>query len=88
MSPDRVMNVSRESLEWAGVQNVSRESFEKLAHYLALLEKWQKAVNLVSPSTIRDAWSRHFLDSAQLSPLLPAGAKTLFDFGRSAPFHA
>lgn len=49
---------------------VSRESLEKLEHYLALLEKWQKAVNLVSPSTLPDAWQRHFLDSMQLGPLL------------------
>lgn len=49
---------------------VSRESLERLEHYLALLEKWQKAVNLVSPSTLPDAWRRHFLDSIQLGPLL------------------
>ncbi len=78
MSPD----VSRESI----LKNVSRESLEKLEHYLALLEKWQKAVNLVSPTTIRDAWNRHFIDSAQLSSLLPTGAKTLFDFGSGAGF--
>lgn len=78
MLPD----VSRESI----LRDVSRESLEKLKHYLALLEKWQRAVNLVSPSTIQDAWNRHFLDSAQLSPLLPEGARTLFDFGSGAGF--
>lgn len=86
MSHNVPSDVSRESLISLGLSNVSRESFEKLAHYLSLLEKWQKAINLVSPSTIRDAWSRHFLDSAQLAPLLPAGAKTLFDFGSGAGF--
>ena len=76
------MSVSRESI----LDNVSRESLGKLEHYLMLLEKWQKAINLVSPATLRDAWNRHFLDSAQLSPLLPGGAHTLFDFGSGAGF--
>lgn len=67
-------NVSRESFaRETGIGNVSHESLEKLAHYLALLEKWQRAINIVSPSTIPDAWRRHFLDSAQLGPLLDLG---------------
>lgn len=65
---------------------VSRETMQRLEQYLALLEKWQKAVNLVSPSTIPDAWSRHFIDSAQLSSLLSSHARTLFDFGSGAGF--
>ena len=70
MPPD----VSRESfVRGTGIDNVSRESLEKLAQYRALLEKWQKAVNLVSPSTLPDAWRRHILDSAQLGPLLDIG---------------
>lgn len=70
MLPD----VSRESFaRETGVNNVSRESLGKLTHYLAMLEKWQKAVNIVSPSTIPDAWRRHFLDSAQLGPILDLG---------------
>lgn len=70
MPPD----VSRESFARdTGIQNVSRESLEKLTHYLAMLEKWQKAVNLVSPGSIPDAWRRHFIDSAQLGPLLEIG---------------
>ncbi|MDG1430865.1 MAG: 16S rRNA (guanine(527)-N(7))-methyltransferase RsmG [Paracoccaceae bacterium] len=46
--------------------NVSRETIERLEKYLALLEKWNPAINLVSKSTIKDAWSRHFIDSAQI----------------------
>ncbi len=67
MLPD----VSRESFaREAGLSNVSRESLDKLTHYLVLLEKWQKAVNLISPSTLPDAWNRHFVDSAQLGALI------------------
>ncbi len=53
------------------LENVSRETLEKLRLYQALLEKWQKAVNLVSPQTLPAAWERHFEDSAQLSAFLP-----------------
>lgn len=48
--------------------------------------KWQKAINLVGPATIPDAWERHFIDSLQLTPLIPAGAKTLYDLGSGAGF--
>lgn len=54
--------------------------------YKALLVKWSKAVNLVSPSTLPDADKRHFDDSLQLLPLIPDGAKTLFDLGAGAGF--
>jgi len=82
-----LLDVSRESFaREAGLSNVSRESLEKLTHYLALLEKWQKAVNLVSPSTLPDAWSRHFVDSAQLGALLDEEKMVLFDFGSGAGF--
>lgn len=66
--------------------NVSRETQDKLEQYLALLLKWQKAVNLVSPATLEDAWTRHFLDSLQMADLLPSTTKVLFDFGSGAGF--
>lgn len=50
---------------------VSRESFDRLVLYYDLLLKWQKAINLVSPKSLPNAWQRHFIDSAQLLPLLP-----------------
>ncbi len=51
--------------------NVSRETLDKLDHYRALLLKWQKAINLVAPNTLKEAEIRHFLDSAQLLPFFP-----------------
>ena len=52
--------------------------------------KWQKAKNLVSNSTLEDLWRRHFLDSAQLAPLLRSvyGKKqlTMLDIGSGAGF--
>ena len=66
--------------------NVSRETLPRLAIYAALLEKWQAKINLVGPATLPDLWRRHFLDSAQLLPLLPAAIGTLADLGSGAGF--
>lgn len=66
--------------------NVSRETLQGLATYAALLEKWQPKINLVGAATLPDLWRRHFLDSAQLLPLLPAASGTLADLGSGAGF--
>ncbi|HZP98704.1 MAG TPA: 16S rRNA (guanine(527)-N(7))-methyltransferase RsmG [Reyranella sp.] len=63
---------------------VSRETLTALAAYLDTLTKWQKAINLVSRTTLEDAWTRHIIDSAQLLPLLPAEANRLADLGTGA----
>lgn len=54
--------------------SVSRETAERLEVYSALLTKWNQSINLVSPTTINDLWSRHIIDSAQLITL--AGGPT------------
>ncbi len=65
---------------------VSRETRDRLTAYEAVLRKWQPKINLVGPSTLPDLWRRHFLDSAQLLPLLPEGARVLVDLGSGAGF--
>lgn len=65
---------------------VSRETLERLTVYESLLRKWQKTINLVGPKTLDDAWSRHFLDSAQLHPLCPESVRVLVDLGSGAGF--
>lgn len=50
--------------------NVPRGTLNRLETYAALLQKWQAKINLVGPATLPDLWRRHFLDSAQLLPLL------------------
>ena len=75
----------RSGLESLGV-NVSRETFAALETYAGLLRKWQKAINLVSGATLDDLWRRHFLDSAQLVPLLPEGEGHITDLGSGAGF--
>lgn len=65
--------------------NVSRETVAKLEVYAAILQEWQKAINLVSPTTIDDLWHRHFADSAQLYGYT-TDSKTLLDLGSGAGF--
>ena len=66
--------------------NVSCETFYQLKTYQSLLEEWQVKFNLVSNSSIKDAWNRHFLDSAQLFQYIPKEAKNMIDFGSGAGF--
>ena len=66
--------------------HVSRETILKLEKYDQLLHKWQRAVNLVSNSTLDNSWNRHFVDSLQILPLLPKGKIKLMDLGCGAGF--
>lgn len=52
-------------------QSVSRETHERLTHYVELFKKWNKTTNLAAPSTISEIWSRHIADSAQIFQLNP-----------------
>ncbi|GHD17401.1 16S rRNA (guanine(527)-N(7))-methyltransferase RsmG [Tianweitania populi] len=54
-----------ESLQ-AVAPDVSRETAEKMLGLESFFLKWAKTINLVSPTTLNEAWKRHFLDSAQL----------------------
>jgi 16S rRNA (guanine527-N7)-methyltransferase len=68
------------------LNGVSHETVARLRQYQALLEKWQRAINLVGPATIPDAWNRHFIDSIQLLPLLRQDPVSLYDLGCGAGF--
>lgn len=52
-------------LELPGI-DVSRETLERLQFFSATVSKWNKTINLVSPSDIDRFWQRHIIDSAQL----------------------
>lgn len=65
---------------------VSRETLDRLRAYADLLVKWQAKINLVGPDTIPSLWQRHFLDSAQVFPLLPQDIHRLVDMGSGAGF--
>lgn len=72
--------------DFQAATDVSRETLAKLATYAERLSHWQRRINLVGPSTLDDIWRRHFLDSAQLAPLVPDGASSLVDLGSGAGF--
>lgn len=65
---------------------VSRETLGRLQAYADLLVIWNKKINLIGGSTEPDLWLRHMLDSAQLFPLIPEGARRLLDLGSGAGF--
>ncbi len=68
--------------------NVSRETLDRLTVYAGLLEKWQKAINLVGKSTLSDIWRRHMLDSFQLLALTDRTRGSWIDLGSGAGFPA
>ena len=65
---------------------VSRETYEKLCVFRNILIKWQNSINLISKSTIKSIWERHFLDSAQLYKYVKDINGNILDFGSGAGF--
>ena len=65
---------------------VSRETTARLETLAALLQKWNRRINLVSSSTIPVLWSRHIADSAQLWPLRQQDEGLWLDLGSGAGF--
>lgn len=58
--------------------NVSRETADSLEQYESLIAKWNKAINLVAPTTISDLRHRHIEDSAQIFEIAkPQGGRWL-----------
>ncbi len=64
---------------------VSRETEDRLAAFVDLLDRWRKMTNLVADSTFPSVWTRHIADSAQLIGLAPE-AKRWVDMGSGAGF--
>ena len=65
---------------------VSRETITSLIKYENTLIKANKTLNLVGNSTIKDIWTRHFLDSVQVIDFIDKNDKTLIDLGSGAGF--
>jgi 16S rRNA (guanine527-N7)-methyltransferase len=66
--------------------SVSRETLDRLKIFAEILDRWNRRINLVASTTLADMWNRHFLDSAQLVPHVPPGARILVDLGSGAGF--
>ena len=65
---------------------VSRETITSLKKYEDILIKANKTLNLIGNSTIKDIWTRHFLDSVQVIDFIDENDKTLVDLGSGAGF--
>jgi 16S rRNA (guanine527-N7)-methyltransferase len=61
--------------------NVSRETFDCLATYVALIQKWSPTINLVSKSSLPQIWTRHIIDSVQVSEIVATSVDTWVDLG-------
>ena len=64
---------------------VSRETEERLATFVELLDRWRYKTNLISNPTFATVWTRHIADSTQLPALVP-DAKRWVDMGSGAGF--
>lgn len=63
---------------------VPRETIHRLESYADLLISWNERFNLVAASTLPQLWTRHFLDSAQLTAHIPSSASSIADMGSGA----
>ncbi|MCC6949362.1 MAG: 16S rRNA (guanine(527)-N(7))-methyltransferase RsmG [Bradyrhizobiaceae bacterium] len=64
---------------------VSHETAARLDQFAELLLRWQRAVQLVAPSTLPKLWTRHIADSLQLIAHAP-DAKIWVDLGSGGGF--
>ena len=78
--------MTEEEAKAALAARVSRETLDRLEVYAALLVKWQRTINLVSPNSLPHLWARHMLDSAQVMDHAPDGAGTWADLGSGGGF--
>jgi len=66
--------------------DLPNDTWDRLDQHAEALLKWQRAINLVAPSTLSDIWGRHVLDSLQVLSLIPDDARSLVDLGSGAGF--
>lgn|SRR5574344_696735 len=78
------MNIENEILSY----DVSRETYQKLSAFVALLTEWNFKLNLVSKNSMPEVWTRHILDSIQLIKHIDSNTKNIVDIGSGAGFPA
>lgn len=65
---------------------ISALAAERLQVFIGLLVKWNAAINLVSPTSLADVWTRHVADSAQVLDFAPVRRRRWLDLGAGAGF--
>ncbi len=68
------------------IENVSRETINKLNQFIQLLLKWNSHTNLIGKGTIDQIWTKHVLDSLQLINFIPNLDCKLIDIGSGGGF--
>lgn len=67
--------------------NATSDIERRLDQFVALLDRWRKITNLVSPASFDAVWTRHVEDCAQLAGLEPNASRWI-DLGSGAGFPA
>jgi 16S rRNA (guanine527-N7)-methyltransferase len=67
-------------------RDVSRETWERLVEFEALVRRWNPAINLVSRASLDALWGRHIEDSAQVFAFCPDSARSWVDLGSGGGF--
>ena len=65
---------------------ISALATERLQIFVGLLAKWNAAINLVSPTSLAEVWTRHVADSAQVLDVAPIRRARWLDMGSGAGF--
>ena len=65
---------------------ISALATERLQIFVGLLAKWNTAINLVSPASLAEVWTRHVADSAQVLDVAPIRSARWLDMGSGAGF--
>lgn len=81
------MDIGYSVNDFAAEIDVSRETLDHFTQWQALLNKWNRTINLVSPAALDGFWLRHALDSWQLAAHLPGNKGVdCLDLGSGAGF--
>lgn len=80
--------IKRPMKDFMTTYSVSRETFDILSHFVRILTEWQGKMNLVSPKSLEDIWTRHIADSLGLYQYLNGDTNLVYDIGSGAGFPA
>jgi 16S rRNA (guanine527-N7)-methyltransferase len=75
----------RDAAAFAAATGATASQLADLGRFQAMLEDWNRRINLVSAASLADFWPRHAFDSAQLLALAP-DARIWVDIGAGAGF--
>jgi 16S rRNA (guanine527-N7)-methyltransferase len=84
-SPEKSWRINQ-LLEAAGSHPLDEDLAQHFSDYLALLVRWNARTNLTAIRDEESILRRHFAESILCARALPAGIKTLLDFGSGAGF--